>query len=274
MLVVIGFLLVVAFVVLIVMYAATRKKNQNRSFKMFLAGWGCFILGMVLIFASPNEPEKAKQEAAQPSTETKVAETSTDQASATETTTNETKKQSDDQQAAASKTETASEPVKATEGKETIYVETKQSLDKQVVLDYVANIRGRSFLKNVTVGQQDISIAFHSNYKEYKAANPQSGITETDYIEYFSTGDEINKILMEESTRLLKEFPAANEIKMTLPFEGKTYSVDLTKEAAEKFYNGIDFDTLKANGGWGQISNKYFNDTDRQRFAQEFIKVQ
>ncbi|MFD1886844.1 hypothetical protein [Paenibacillus wenxiniae] len=84
MLAVIGFLLVVAFVVLIVMYAVTRKKNQNRSFKLFLAGWGCFILGMVLIFSSPNEPATTKQEASQPSTETKVAEASTDQAPATE----------------------------------------------------------------------------------------------------------------------------------------------------------------------------------------------
>lgn len=81
---VIGFLFVVAFVVLIIMYAATRKKNQNRAFKMFLAGWGSFILGMVLIFSSPNEPATTKQEAAQPATETKVAEVSTDQAPATE----------------------------------------------------------------------------------------------------------------------------------------------------------------------------------------------
>lgn len=155
-----------------------------------------------------------------------------------------------------------------------------EALDQQAVLDYTANMRGRTFLKEVQVGEHDISVEYQPDFEAYKAENPQSMITEEDYVEYFSTGDEIHKIMMEESARLLKEFPAANEIKISLPFEGKTYSVDLQEDAAETFFD-VDFDTLKAsdptggNAEWrAQVSDKYFNATDRQRFVDEFVTVQ
>lgn len=153
-------------------------------------------------------------------------------------------------------------------------------LDEQAVLDYTANMRGRVFLKEVQVSEHDISVSYHPGFKEYKAVNPDSVFTEEDYTNYFSSGDEINKIMMEESARLLKEFPAANEIKISLPFEGKTYSIDLQEDAAEAFF-GVDFDTLKAsdptggNAEWrAQVSDKYFNEADRQRFVNEFVTVQ
>ncbi|MCM3206370.1 hypothetical protein [Paenibacillus illinoisensis] len=152
-------------------------------------------------------------------------------------------------------------------------------LDKEAVIAYTANIRGRTFVKEVQVGDQDITIQFFKDYKEYMASNPQSKITEDDYADYLGTGDAIHKILMEESARLLKEFPAANEIKITVPFKNKTYSVDLKEEVAEKFFN-VDFNTLKTdnpedgNEEWrAQVSDKYFNKKDRQKFVDEFVQV-
>lgn len=155
-----------------------------------------------------------------------------------------------------------------------------KTLDKQAVFDYTANMRGGTFLKKVLVGEHDINVEYQPDFDSYKAENPQSMITEEEYIQYFSTDDQINKVMMEESARLLKEFPAANEIRISLPFEGNTYSVDLLENAAETFFD-VDFDTLKAsdptggNAEWrAQVSDKYFNDIDRQRFVDEFVNVQ
>ncbi len=285
-----GAIVTIAFIVYLVLAIRSKKKGLPKAKQQFLIMW--ILLGGVILLTiiDPNkgqtmrsaqpEPAATSQEVAE--AEPAQAATSTDTAQASET-----KKQNDDQQVASSttKTETASEPVKATEDKETIYVEsdttTAQELDKEAVLTYTGILRGSTFIKDVNVGKNDISITFFSNFKQYKVANPQSEVRNNDYQDYFSTGDEINKILMEESTRLLKEFPAANEIKMTLPFDGDTYSIDLQEDAAKQFYGGVDFDTLKAsdptggNAEWRvQISNKYFNESERQRFVSQFVKVQ
>jgi len=79
---------------------------------------------------------------------------------------------------------------------------------------------------------------------------------------------------MQESTRLFKQFPATQSVKMTLPFEGKTYIVDLTQDKVEQFYN-VSFDDMKANDTWNEeISDVFFNKTDREKFVNTFVIVQ
>ncbi|WP_145411124.1 hypothetical protein [Paenibacillus xylanexedens] len=149
-----------------------------------------------------------------------------------------------------------------------------QALDKEVVLAYTANIRGRTFVEEVLVGDHNINVEFYDTYDNYKSANPQSKVSEEDYINYFSTGDEINKILMEESSRLLKQFTSADTINIAIPFEGKTYSVDLEKSIAETYFD-VDFSALNSDPeAWkSQLSSKYFNKKDRQKFVDEFVQI-
>ena len=152
--------------------------------------------------------------------------------------------------------------------------ENNEVLVDQDVLDYTANITGAPFLKEVIVGDKNIDVQFHDTFESYKSAKPQSKVSKEDYIEYFSTGDQINKILMEESVRLLKQFTAADNVSITVPFEGKTYSVKLEKSVAETYFN-VDFDTLNSDPeAWrSELSNKYFNKKDRQAFVDEFVQV-
>ncbi|WP_342436693.1 hypothetical protein NSS79_25675 [Paenibacillus sp. FSL L8-0436] len=146
-------------------------------------------------------------------------------------------------------------------------------LSKDEVLKYTANLTGKTFIKEVTVGTDSISVNFFSDFKEYKDANPSSGITNEDYVDYFSTGDQINKLLMQETSRLFKQFPGAASVHMTLPYEGRTYSVALTKGEVESFYN-VDFNTLTSNEIWrAKISDPHFNKQDRQKFVDKFVKV-
>lgn len=149
-----------------------------------------------------------------------------------------------------------------------------EPLNKQAVIDYTSNMSGRSFLQGVEVGEHEINVKFHDDYKSYKAKNPKSAITEEDYVQYLGTGDEINKILMEESARLLKQFPSANTVQITIPFDGKINDVKLDRAAAEKYFS-VDFDALNTDpDAWrSQLSDKYFNDTERNKFVNEFVKV-
>ncbi|MEK4372355.1 hypothetical protein [Paenibacillus sp. FSL R5-0473] len=149
-----------------------------------------------------------------------------------------------------------------------------QALDKDAVLAYTANIRGRTFVKEVLVGDHNINVEFHNTFVNYKSANPESEASEEDYTQYFATDDEINKILMEESVRLLKQFTDADNIVITIPFEGKTYSVNLKKSVAETYFN-VDFNTLHSDPeAWkSKLSSKYFNENDRQKFVDEFVQV-
>lgn len=64
----------------------------------------------------------------------------------------------------------------------------------------------------------------------------------------------------------------ADNIAITVPFEGKIYSVDLKKSVAEAYFN-VDFNTLNSDSeAWkSELSSKYFNKNDRQKFVDEFV---
>ncbi|WP_438491664.1 hypothetical protein [Paenibacillus sp. IHBB 3054] len=146
-------------------------------------------------------------------------------------------------------------------------------LSADEVLAYTANLTSKTFIKDVNVGTDNITVTFFETYQAYKEANPTSGITKEDYIDYFSTGDQINKLLMEETSRLFAQFPGAASIDMVIPYDGKIYSVALTQGEIERFYN-VDFSTLASNEIWREkVSNPHFNKRDRQQFVEQFVQV-
>lgn len=146
-------------------------------------------------------------------------------------------------------------------------------LSADEVLAFTANLTGKTFIKDVIVGTDNITVTFFETYQAYKEANPTSGITNEDYIDYFSTGDQINKLLMEETSQLFAQFHGAASIDMVIPYDGKIYSVALTQGEIERFYN-VDFSTLASNGMWREnVSKPHFNKRDRQQFVEQFVQV-
>lgn len=166
------------------------------------------------------------------------------------------------------------EPAKEASSEPATTIDADQvPLKEQEVLDYTINLTGKTFIKKVNVGTDSIAVDFFKDFKEYKEENPASAITEAEYKDYFSTGDQINQILMEETTRLFKQFPGAATVDMTIPFEGKSYSVSLTKGQIEEFYK-IDFSTLTSDDEWrGLIANPFFDDENRKKFVNEFVSI-
>ncbi|GKS10075.1 hypothetical protein YDYSY3_10750 [Paenibacillus chitinolyticus] len=170
-------------------------------------------------------------------------------------------------------TETTTKPTEAPKA-ETPAALTKDEIEK--FMKYAPTIKGGTFLKSAKVenGNQAV-IDYYGNFADYKKANPETGLKEEDYKNYFATGDGINTILMEETTRTFKEFPNLNSVNINIPFEGKTHTIEMDKKTAESYY-GANFKEMNAdqsNEKWKQLRNKFFNKKERESFVQKYIKT-
>ncbi|MGN7115001.1 hypothetical protein [Lysinibacillus odysseyi] len=121
---------------------------------------------------------------------------------------------------------------------------TALTVDEKELQNYASNITGGTFLKSVALTDNYSVIDFYSTYEEYKQDNQESLITEEDYKGYFDTSESIEKILVIENVRLLRQFPGLAGAKMTLPFEGKTYSINLDRKSLND-YLGFKVEDLK-----------------------------
>ncbi|HDR7793060.1 TPA: hypothetical protein QCY19_001610 [Bacillus luti] len=131
-------------------------------------------------------------------------------------------------------------------------------------------------MKEVKLDNNNADIIFYDSFTTYKAAHADSTTTEEQYKQYFSTGDTIEKIFVEESSRLLRRFHALNSVKMSLTFEGKNYSINLSRKDLND-YLGFKVESLNvANGSWKSkfVEPYVYNKTKRTEFFNKFVKVQ
>jgi hypothetical protein len=91
-------------------------------------------------------------------------------------------------------------------------------------------------------------VEYFGSYDEYKQANPDSKLMAADYTGYFETGDAVQKILVSENVRLLRQFPDLAATLMVLPFDGKTYTINLERQAVND-YLGFKVEELNTADG-------------------------
>ncbi|MGE8053174.1 hypothetical protein ACQKOD_04255 [Bacillus mycoides] len=169
----------------------------------------------------------------------------------------------------------AEEKQKAEEKK--LAEEQKKAEEKQKEFtSYVQNIRGGNFIKDMKLNNNEAEIAFYDSYQSYKSAKPDSNVTEELYKQYFSTGDAIEKMFVSEPARLLRQFPNLNTVKMTLPFDGKTYNTSLDRNSLNT-YLGFKIEDLKVEDqSWNKkFNNPYVYDkAKRKALFEKFVTVQ
>jgi hypothetical protein len=145
---------------------------------------------------------------------------------------------------------------------------------------YAHDIKGGPFVKSAEITGNEARITYYSDseFEDYKKVNPNSVVTKEQMIGYWTSGDAINKNLMSEPVRLLREFPWLVKVSMTLTLQGKTYSVEMDRKTVSDYF-GIDLEELNADRSF-ELWNKKFVDPfvytkeERQKFADKFIKVQ
>ncbi|MEK0222351.1 hypothetical protein [Bacillus proteolyticus] len=155
--------------------------------------------------------------------------------------------------------------------------EQKKAEEKQKEFaSYAQNIRGGNFIKDMKLSNNEAEITFHDSFSSYKSANPTGLNTEEQYKQYFSTGDAIEKMFVSEPARLLRQFPDLNTVKITLPFDGKTYSTSLDRNSLNT-YLGFKIEDLKVEDkSWVKKFNDpyVYDKTKRKAFFKKFVTVQ
>lgn len=169
----------------------------------------------------------------------------------------------------------AEEKQKAEEKK--LAEEQKKTEEKQKeFISYAQNIRVGNFIKDVKLNNKEAEITFYDSFTSYKSTKPDSNVTEEQYKQYFSTGDAIEKMFVSEPARLLRQFPDLNTVKMTLPFDGKTYTTSLDRNSLNT-YLGFKIEDLKVEDkSWVKKFNDpyVYDKTKRKAFFNKFITVQ
>jgi len=140
---------------------------------------------------------------------------------------------------------------------------------------YATNLTGGTFIQTTDLveGSRAV-IKYVDSFDQYTTNKPNSSVTEDSYNSYFSSGDAIEKIMVGEPARLLKEFDGLESVSLTLPFRGKTYTTDITKEELND-YLGFNIDELNDDTWRINFSDKYiYNQTERNAAFRRFVRVQ
>ncbi|USG63975.1 hypothetical protein NDK47_17655 [Brevibacillus ruminantium] len=154
-------------------------------------------------------------------------------------------------------------------------VTQRQTLEQVDIEKLKGNIKGSIFIKDFSVSDSSVRVQYVKDYKEFKIIDPNGKTTEENYIGYWNSGDQINKVLMGEPIRILKDLPRVNDVEMILPFQSSVYKVKWTKRDAEKYFD-IDFEMLSKDQT-GNLFEKEFIDkyvydrVEREKFAALYI---
>ncbi|WP_253948290.1 hypothetical protein [Priestia megaterium] len=155
--------------------------------------------------------------------------------------------------------------------------EEASTVDESQFNMYAGSLTGGTFITTTELQDGNKAIVkYADSFAAYKAENPNSSVTEDDYKMYFESGDAIQKIMVGEPSRLLKQFEGLESVSLTLPFEGKIYSTEITREELNS-YLGFKIESLGEDSeAWRtKFSDEYiYNETKRQEMFNKFVKTQ
>lgn len=136
------------------------------------------------------------------------------------------------------------------------------------ILQAIMSLRGFPYIKDHKWGNGHITINYYDSYSSYKKDNPKTTITQKNYDSFWSTGNAISKALVDGAVRLFKKIPQTNRVKITLPYKGNEYSIDVREEHLLEFL-GCTRQELIDN--WGEVfSDKYVYGKDLWLFEEKF----
>ena len=147
--------------------------------------------------------------------------------------------------------------------------------EKDLFAKALIKIKGAAYVKNYRCMNGKGTVQFFADYEEYTKQYPNAVLTEQAYKDYFSKDDNISKILINESVRLLVKLEFLERITFQLPFEGKTYSLTLGRKTAEEYFD-IDLVELQIDKDlWrDEFVGKYvYSQKERQKFMNTFVKI-
>lgn len=116
---------------------------------------------------------------------------------------------------------------------------------------YVLVVMGKSFIKSIShlENQATLFVNFYSSFEEYKKENPNTLFSIEDYQNYF-TESKIEKLLVEDTARLLMALKDIEIVSVVLEFSGTSYNVNISREDFNS-HIGIRLEELSPeDGSW------------------------
>jgi hypothetical protein len=147
--------------------------------------------------------------------------------------------------------------------------------EKDLFAKALTKIKGAAYVKSYRCLGGKGTVFFYSDYDEFRKQHPNTNLTEQTYEEYFSKDDNISKILLNESVRLLVKLEFLERITFHLPFKDRNYVMSLGRKTAEEYFD-LDLVELKIDKDlWrDEFVGKYvYSQKERDRFMQTFVKV-
>jgi hypothetical protein len=131
---------------------------------------------------------------------------------------------------------------------------------KENLENFLSVLTSSSFIKNSIYNdaQRIVFINYYKSYEDYKKDNENSPHSKQVYNNYFSSGAKIEKILIEETARILREFPFVNTVSVTLNFEGEDYNVNVEREKLNSLIGFNIEDTSNEDGSWQEKFQKVY----------------
>jgi hypothetical protein len=119
--------------------------------------------------------------------------------------------------------------------------------------------------------EDKLFIFFYNSYQEFREDKNTTQITEEDYQEYF-TQNSIEKILVGEPARILREFPFIDSVEIKIP----NYAINIKRDLLNEFLGFRIEQTSVFDGTWrSQFSDVYiYNKTKRKQFITEFVDIE
>lgn len=142
---------------------------------------------------------------------------------------------------------------------------------------YVSVIMGESFIKSIAYleNQATLFVNFYSSFEEYKKENLNTLFSIEDYQNYF-TESKIEKLLVEDTARLLMALKKIEVVSVVLEFSGTSYDVNISRDNFNSLI-GIRLEELSPDdGSWqkkfvsvytGRVNNKR-----RKQLLEHFSK--
>jgi hypothetical protein len=145
-------------------------------------------------------------------------------------------------------------------------------LDSLKELQRVAyRLRASGSIKTVELNGNAATILYVKDYEEYKELNPQSLVTEDELIDYWESGDGLEKTLVDGSARVIRKLDFIDSVTVIIPYKNVTNNVSFSKSELEDFI-GLEINSIRKS--WDQkFSDPYvYDDNGRKMFLDKFKK--
>jgi hypothetical protein len=92
-----------------------------------------------------------------------------------------------------------------------------------------------SFIENVEIKGDEISINYHENFSSYKKSNPESDLDAQGYNALWNDAETVEKALYDNAISLFSTQPDLQKLSVTLPTEDEIFSYSVSRNEIEKF---------------------------------------